>query len=66
MTKYKVWYIQPPKDDIPLPLGSADNFGDAMTKAENWCDKYDEQLFVGVYLGENLVAIFDSIDWFTK
>jgi len=64
--KYEVHYLQPPVGDIPLPLGIADNFGDAMTEAENWCEQYDEQMFVGVWLGENLVAIFDSNDWFTK
>lgn len=48
------------------PIAMCDNFGDAMAKAEEYSNQYDEQFFVGVWLGENLVAIFDSIDWFTK
>jgi len=67
--KYEVLPLpsNPPRiDDIPFPIAYADNFGDAMDKAEQWCEQYDEQMFVGVWLGENLMAIFDSIDWFTK
>jgi hypothetical protein len=64
--KYEVHHLQPTPDDIPFPIGIADNFGDAMEQAEAWCEQYDEQMFLGVFLGEYLVAIFDSNDWFTK
>jgi len=66
MSKYTVDHLQPKADDIPLPIGHADTFADAMTEAESWCDQWDEQHFVGIWQGENLIAIFDSNDWFTK
>ena len=64
--KYEVVELQPKADDIPLPIAIANNFGDAMAKAEEYCEQWEEQRFLGVWLGENLVAIFDSNDWFTK
>lgn len=64
--KYTMDYLQPAPAKEPLPIGHADKFSDAMDEVEKWCEQWDEQLFVGIWLGENLVAIFDSMDWFTK
>lgn len=48
------------------PIATTQSFADAMDKAETWCSQWDEQRFVGVWLDEVLMAIFDSNDWFTK
>lgn len=64
--KYTIDNLQPKPDDIPLPIGHCDTFADAMECAEKWCEQWDEQLYVGIWQGENLVAIFDSNDWYTK
>ena len=64
MSKYEVFTLNPNPADEPIAV--TDNFGDAMDQAEEYSEQFDEQMFLGVWLGENLMAIFDSIDWFTK
>lgn len=66
MSKYIIDTLNNGQGSIPIPIGHADTFEDAMDEAESYCEQWDEQLFVGVWLGEHLVAIFDSNDWFTK
>jgi len=64
MTKYSVDILRPnPADE---PIATTDSFSDAMTEAEQWCEQSDEQQFVAIWQDDNLVAIFDSLDWFTK
>lgn len=64
--KYTVDYLVSKDDDIPVPIAISETFADAMDRVEELCEDFDEQIFVGIWLGENLLAIFDSNDWFTK
>ena len=66
--KYEVHNMlaDPAHPPFAVAIAITDDLKSAMDKAEEFCDQWDEQKILGVFLGENLLAIYDSNDWFAR
>lgn len=52
--------------DNSLSNKTIEGWANAMDFAEEYCNQFDEQIFMGVWLEDNLMGVFDGTDWFTK